>query len=174
MTQLLLCLQGRFQMSFLPFLRLPPSYWKTKWMFFALLESATVLLEDSVSKGDSNWIFYSSVDYHRLTGRPNDFSLLFWRAPPSYWKILFPREIPTEFSTLLEITTVLLEDQMNVLSSSGKHHPFTGRLCLQDRSQTEFSTLLEITKVLLEHQLNDLWSSGKHHRLTGRFYHCLQ
>ena len=83
-----LCLQERSQLDFLLFWRLPRSYWKTKWMFYALLESTTVLLEDSVSKRDPNWIFYSSGDYHGLTGRPNKFSMLFWKAPPSYWKIL--------------------------------------------------------------------------------------
>ena len=65
-------------------------------------------------------------------------SALFWRAPLSYWKTLSPREIPTEFSTLLEITTVLLEDQMNFLCSSGKHHNLAERLCLQERSQLNF------------------------------------
>ena len=35
------------------------------------LESTTVLLEDSVSRGDPNWIFYYSGDYHGLTGGPN-------------------------------------------------------------------------------------------------------
>ena len=64
--------------------------------------------------------------------------MLFWKAPPSYWKTLSPREIPTEFSTLLEITTVLLEDQMNFLCSSGKHHNLAERLCLQERSQLNF------------------------------------
>ena len=79
-------------------------------MFYALLGSTTVLLEDSVSKGDPNWILYSSGDYRGLTGRPNESSMLllegttvlledsvskidpklnlvlFWRLPRSYWK----------------------------------------------------------------------------------------
>ena len=113
------------------FWRLPLSYWKTKGIFFALLE---------------------------ITVRSNELSSLFWRAPPSYWTTLSPREMPTEFSTLLEITTGLLEDQMTVICSSGKHHCFTvskrnpnwifcssgephrlaGRLCLQERFQMNF------------------------------------
>ena len=64
--------------------------------------------------------------------------MLFWKAPPSYWKTLSPREIPTEFSTLLEITTVLLEDQLSFLCSSGEQHFFTGRLYLQGRYQMNF------------------------------------
>ena len=57
-------------------------------MFCAFLGSTTVSLVDSVSRGDPKWIFYSSGDYHDLTGRSNKCSVLFWEAPPSYWKIL--------------------------------------------------------------------------------------
>ena len=52
--------QGRFQMNFLLIWRLPPSYWKTEWIFFALLESTTVLLEDSIFREDTRWIFLLS------------------------------------------------------------------------------------------------------------------
>ena len=109
------------------------------------------------------WIFYSSGDYHDLTGRPNKCSMFFWEAPPSCWKTLSPGEIPIGSSTLLEITTILLEDQINVLCSSGKHHRlFPGEIPIGS------STLLEITTILLEDQINVLCSSGKHHRLQGR------
>ena len=79
-------------------------------MFNALLGSTTVLLEDSVSRGDPNWIFYSAGDYHDLAERPNEYSML-----------------------LQEGTTVLLEDSVSrgdpdwIFYSSGDYYGLTGR-----------------------------------------------
>ena len=61
----------------------------------------------------------------------------FRKEPPSYWETLPPGKIPTGFSIFLEITPVLLENQMDVLSSSGKHYCLVGRLCLQRRPQLD-------------------------------------
>merc|ERR1711873_32539 len=121
-----------------------------------LQEGTTVLLEDSVSRRDPNWIFYSSGDYHGLSGRPNRCSMLFWEAPPSYWKTLSPGEIPTGSSTLLEITTILLEDQMNVLFFFRKAPPSYWKTLSPKEIPTGFSTLPEITTVFLEDQMNVL------------------
>ena len=80
-------------------------------MFYALLGSTTVLLEDSVSKRDPNWIFYSSGNYRGLTGRPNECIVL-----------------------LQEGTTVLLEDSVSrkdpnwIFYSSGDYHVYNLRI----------------------------------------------
>ena len=95
------------------------------------------MLGNSASRKDPNWILYFSGDYHCLTGKPNGCSKLFWETLLSCWGTLSPGEIPIGSSTLLEITTILLEDRINVLCSSGKHHRLTGRFCLQGRSQLD-------------------------------------
>merc|ERR1711963_349036 len=106
-------------------------------MGIPLQKGTTVLLGNSASRKDPNWIFYSSGDYHDLLGRPNKCSVLFLEAPPSCWKTLSPGEIPIGSSALLKITTIFLEDQINVLCSSWRHHRLVGRLCHQGRSQLD-------------------------------------
>ena len=63
---------------------------------------------------------------------PNEF-VLFWRVPPSYWKTLSPREIPNELCTLLESTTVLLEDSISSCSLYCSTTVSASRFCFYEQ-----------------------------------------
>ena len=103
------CLTGNPNGCSKLFWGLPQSNWKTKRMFCVLLGSTTVSLVDSVSRGYSNWIFYSFGDYHNLAWRP---------------KML---------CALLGSTTVSLVDSVSrgdpnwIFYSSGYYHDLAGR-----------------------------------------------
>ena len=122
-------------------------------MFCALLESTTVLLEDSVSKRDPDWIFYSSGDNHDLTGRSNKILCSSRRYHSLAYRPCLQRcSKPNFFSS--GDNCDLTGRSNEFLRSSGGHHSLAYRLCLQRCFQVNISSLLEIIVILLEDQMN--------------------